>query len=345
MAVPAPGASESLRARLARAGIALVTNRRAKKVRAGKLDTAALRSLVELHGRAFEPGSLAELEEAAREIRAQDPGLIAICGGDGTYQKTLTALIHAYGDHPLPMLLPLSGGTFNVLTVNLGVTGRADRVLARAIARAHGPSPAPGTFDVTRLRQGPRTTTIPILRVMDEKSGRSEYGFIFANGVISRIISRYAEGPPSTARAARVFSEAVGGFMMQTPASHELTRRYEAAVGVEGEPFPGESLLAALAATIQPNVLGFTPFVNKKRLRNSFGYLLAAVDASEVIGMLPALLRGRLWTSHAGLRNATARELTLASDEGFILDGDLYPSGVSRRLRISVGPRLRFLRP
>ena len=344
MVVPAPGASESLRARLASAGIALVTNRRAKKIRNGKIDPAALRALVELHGQAFEPASLEELEGAAREIRARDPGLIAICGGDGTYQKTLTALLTVYGDHPLPLLLPLSGGTFNVLTTNLRIGGRADRVLARAVARARGRSHT-GSFDVSGLRQGPRSTTVPILRVEDEKTRRAEYGFIFANGVISRIIARYAEGPPSTGRAARVFSEAVGGFMMQTPAAQDLTRRYRVAAAIDGQEIAAESMLAMLAATIQPNVLGFTPFVNKARLRNSFGYLLAAVDASEVIGMLPALLRGRLWSTHEGLRNATAREITLTTEEGFILDGDVYPSGVSRRLRISVGPRLRFLRP
>ena len=324
----APACGTELRARLARDGVALVLNRHAKRIRTGKLDPVALRSLVELHGQAFEPATLAELGGMAREIRSRDPGMIAICGGDGTYQKTLTALLHAYGDHPLPALLPLAGGTFNLLTTTLGLRGRADQVLARAMS-------------AVRVR----TTTIPVLEVADEKDGRREFGFVFANGVISRIIARYAEGPPSTARAARVFSEAVGGFMMQTPSAQELTRRHTAAIDIDGVAFPNEGVLGMLAGTVQPAVLGFTPFTNRKRLRNSFSYAIGALEASEAIGLLPALLRGRLWGAHAGLRNATARELRLATSEGFILDGDVYPSGVSRALRISVGPRLRFLRP
>lgn len=332
----AGGGTESLRARLAQGGVALIVNRHAKRVRTGRLDTGKLRGLVELHGQSFEPASLEELGGIAHEVRARDPGLIAICGGDGTYQKTLTALLHAYGTHPLPVLLPLAGGTFNVLTTALGIRGNAVSVLTRAMATVRV---APGD-PLARM------TTVPILQVA-EAEGRlkTQWGFLFATGVISRIIARYTEGPPSTARAARVFSEAVGGFMMQTPAAKELTRRHAAFIDLDGERFEHGGILGLLAGTIQAHVLGFTPFVNRKRLRNSFNYAIGALDASEAIGLLPALVRGRAWSTHPGLRNATAREMRLDIDEGFILDGDVYPSGVSRRLTLSVGPRLRFLRP
>ncbi|HVO30647.1 MAG TPA: hypothetical protein VMV18_07920, partial [bacterium] len=61
--------------RLAEGGVALVLNRRAKRVRQGSADPRQLRALVELHGQAFEPRSLSELDLAAKEIRARDPGL------------------------------------------------------------------------------------------------------------------------------------------------------------------------------------------------------------------------------------------------------------------------------
>ena len=332
--------TESLRARLAQGGVALILNRHAKRVRTGRLDPGQLRGLVELHGQSFEPASLEELAGIAHEVRARDPGLIAICGGDGTYQKTLTALLHAYGGHPLPVLLPLAGGTFNVLTTALGTGGNPVKVLTRAMAtiRSPGRGGAAGHFA--------RMTTLPILQVSEEEGRlKTQWGFLFATGVISRIIARYTEGPSSTARAARVFSEAVGGFMMQTPSAKELTRRHAAVIDVDGERFEHGGILGFLAGTIQAHVLGFTPFVNRKRLRNSFNFAIGALDASEAIGLLPALVRGRAWSTHPGLKNATARELRLETDEGFILDGDVYPSGVSRRLTLSVGPRLRFLRP
>jgi diacylglycerol kinase family enzyme len=331
MALPSPSAS-----RLSEGGVALVVNARARKFRRGALDAKRLRAMVELHGRCFEPHTLRELSQVAAEIRSRDPGLVGICGGDGTYQKTITALVEAYGEHPLPMLLPLAGGTFNVLTSNLGLRGTAPKMLARAMSevRASARSGA-------RLR----TTTVPILEIADLRAGKRELGFIFANGVVSRIIARYCEGPASTARAARVFSESVGGFMMQTPAGRELVKRHHAQVSVDGRPLPERSFLGLVAGTIQPMVLGFTPFAAKKRRLNSFNYALSMVEASKVIGMLPALLRGKLWSSHPGLRNATARELKIVSDEGFILDGEVHPSGIQRDLRIRVGPRLKFLRP
>src|SRR5207245_1227062 len=110
----------------------------------------------------------------------------------------------------------------------------AQKMLARAMTQVRA---------AKRSGERLRTTTLPILEVRDERTGRREFGFIFANGVVSRIISRYAEGPPSTGRAARVFSEAVGGFMMQTPAGRELVRRYPARVAIDGEPLPESRLL------------------------------------------------------------------------------------------------------
>ena len=332
MAMPSLAAS-----RLAEGGVALVVNRRAKRVRKGVADPRQLRALVELHGQAFEPRSLKELAQVAIEIRSRDPGLVGICGGDGTYQKTLSCLIEAYGDHPLPVVLPLAGGTFNVLTQALGLRGAAPKMLAKAMKQVREGRKNGG--------RGLRTTTIPILEITEARSGRREFAFLFGNGVISRVIGRYSEGDPSPARAARVFSEAVGGFMMQTPAARELVRRHHAKVSIDGRDLEDDRFLGILAGTIQPHVLGFTPFVAKKRLLHNFKYAIGAVEAGQVIGMLPALLRGRLWGTQPGLINATARELRISTDEGYILDGEVYPSGVPRDLVIRVGPRLRFLRP
>ncbi|HVO32231.1 MAG TPA: hypothetical protein VMV18_15920, partial [bacterium] len=223
-----------------------------------------------------------------------------------------------------------------VLVQALGIRGSAPKVMARAMKQVR---------DSRRGRTKWRTTTIPILEIVEARSGRREYAFLFANGVISRVISRYTEGNPSPARAARVFSEAVGGFMMQTPAARELTRRHHALVTVDGKPLQEDRVLGILAGTIQPYVLGFHPFVTRKRLLHSFKYAAGMVDAAQVIGMLPALLRGRLWKTHPGLLNATAREMRIVTDEGYILDGEVHPSGVPRELVIRVGPRLRFLRP
>ncbi len=323
--------------RLAEGGVALVVNARAKRVRKGLADPRQLRALVELHGQSFEPRSLKELQQVAEEIRNRDPGLVGICGGDGTYQKTLSALIEAYGEHPLPVILPLAGGTFNVLTQALGLRGAAPKMLARAMTQVR---------DSRRGRPVRlRTTTIPILEVREARSGKREFAFLFGNGVISRIIGRYSEGPPSPARAARVFSEAVGGFMMQTPSARELVKRHHARVSIDGRELSEDRFLGILAGTIQPHVLGFTPFVEKKRPLHTFKYAIGMVDAGQVIGMLPALLRGKLWGTQPGLLNAAGRELRISTDEGYILDGEVYPSGVPRDLVIRVGPKLRFLRP
>src|SRR5207245_7392951 len=78
--------------------------------------------------------SLPAIQDVAREFRAQNTEVLAICGGDGSYHCTLTGFRAVYGDAPLPLLLPLRAGTINYVSDAIGGRrGGPEQVLARVV--------------------------------------------------------------------------------------------------------------------------------------------------------------------------------------------------------------------
>src|ERR1700687_3470486 len=78
-------------------------------------------------------GSLDEMENLAHELREWRIDVIAVCGGDGSFFHTLSAVVRAYGDAPLPQFLPLRAGSMNTIARSVGCRhGSPERVLANA---------------------------------------------------------------------------------------------------------------------------------------------------------------------------------------------------------------------
>lgn len=59
--------------------------------------------------------SLEETRQTLERWKDQNPEILMICGGDGTLHHTLNLLIEIWDGKPLPSLLPLPGGTMNVV--------------------------------------------------------------------------------------------------------------------------------------------------------------------------------------------------------------------------------------
>ena len=106
-------------------------------------DRAQFQALLGEHGRVFAPRSLDELAQvAASSCRQTAPSVIAVHGGDGTLHKTVTALVRAFGDTPLPPVAALCGGTMNVVAPSLGIREQP-HAFVQQLAEARAPTARP----------------------------------------------------------------------------------------------------------------------------------------------------------------------------------------------------------
>jgi diacylglycerol kinase family enzyme len=260
---------------------------------------------------------LAALDRLAASLAASPPAVLALLGGDGTLGRTLTAVVRAWPDAPLPPVAALGGGTMNTVSRGLGVRGTPRAVLAHVLRHASGMRP----MGVERRS---------LLVVDDERMG-----FLFGNGLFARYIEAYEEGEPGPARAAAVLGRAVASALVGGAFANRLTRPFDARIEVDGELVAEGRWLVAAAGTVAGVGLGFRPFFGVRTHPGQLHALAIGCSPYALALQLHHTWRGRPMR-HPAIHDRIGTELVVRSGhpQPYSLDGDLGRSGTVTRVRI-----------
>jgi diacylglycerol kinase family enzyme len=284
-------------------------------------------------GRVLAPASLDELGTTAAALRADPPDIIAVHGGDGTLHKVVTALGAAFGEQPLPPIAVLTGGTMNVVATSLGL--REDpKVFLRELA------------EDARAGRPPELVQRRCLRIGEQ------LGFVFGNGLASNFLGEYYVGDYGPARAAWLllstfFSALVGG-----PLVRRIFKRFEGEVRVDGALLERTRFVGVNAATVREVGMGFKLNHRADDDPERFGVLAIHASPLALAFDLGAVHGGRgIAPTRAYSAVASTLEITPlmsghpTGEMSYTIDGDLYRVPATAPLRISVGPRIQFVRP
>jgi diacylglycerol kinase family enzyme len=311
-------------------GIGIVTNPRSARNRRQPDGGTRLARLLGSEGLAVEAATPEALDRAVEAFRAGGIDTLAVNGGDGTTHRVLSALAPAWGEAPLPRLLPLRGGTMNTLAGNHGLTGEPETILADHLAarRAGGALPV-AERDLIRIEADGRA---PVL------------GFLFGTGAAVSFLERfYAGARRSPLRAWLLLARASGSVLLGGPLAQALVRHEPLRISADGEDWPDGRYLMTLAGTVPSIGLGFRALARCDEQPGFFHLVGIHGSLPRVVRMLPRIHRGGSWRRRAAL-DAVARRVTLEGEAvRFMVDGDLY--GPARRLRITTGPLLEVLLP
>jgi diacylglycerol kinase family enzyme len=283
-------------------------------------------------GRILAPASLDELRASARTLRDDPPAVVAVHGGDGTLHKVLTALGGELGDAPLPPVAVLTGGTMNVVASSLGLREEPLTFL-RKLA------------DDARAGRPPDLVARRCLRV-----GDNALGFVFGNGLASNFLAEYYAAPGyGPARAASLLLGTFLSALWGGPLVRRVFKRFEGQVTVDGQVLPLQRFVGVNAATVREVGLGFKLNHRADDDPERFGVLAIHAPPLSLSMDLVAVLAGRgISASRAFSGVASAMEVTPMSktaEMSYTIDGDLYRAPAGQPLRISVGPRVQFVRP
>ena len=305
--------------------LAVLVNPRARGVRRDPGLAARLAAVVGARGEVITT-SPERLPEVCRTLCARGAALVALCGGDGTGQATITELLRAYraGGRAAPSLALLRGGTVNTVARNLGIIGDPARILASI------------TLALDRGLALPRITQ-PILSV----NGR--HGFLFAAALGARFLELYYEAAePGPARAAylaaRVSSSALVGGALAT----RLFRPAGVAITVDEDEPVYLSARLLVASTVVDVGVGMRICPRATALPDRFQLIASGLAPSEMARQLPAVLAGRALVGTPHLDRLAARALLqFDSDEPYTLDGELFRA---REITIALDAPLSIVR-
>jgi diacylglycerol kinase family enzyme len=155
--------------------IGVITNPRAGKNVENRVRIEKMRQILGREGILRETQTREEISNTAREFHRRGIDILAIDGGDGTLQHTLSAFIPIYHGTDLPQIVLLKGGTMNTIARSLGTEGVPEAILRGILSATEEGAP----FGVVRAN---------ILEVNDR------YGFIFGLGFPVSLLEAYYRG-------------------------------------------------------------------------------------------------------------------------------------------------------
>jgi diacylglycerol kinase (ATP) len=309
----------------------VVVNRNALKLVAGGgllkvIADAAARSGARLH----ETRTLGDLEIVAQDIARRGTQAVVLAGGDGSYMAGLSALARAYSDRPLPPIALAPGGTVCTIARNLGMRGSATAWAERVVRAA-----CDGTA---------RVAVRPTLRVLDD-SGGDRVGFIFGAGLITRFFEVYYDAPQQgLATAARLVGRVFAGSFVGSPLARRVLGPTRCAVRVDGTAHTATEWSLVLASAVRDVGLHLrVPYRAGEEL-DRFHVVASGLPPRALARQLPRALAGRPLNGEPRV-DALASSLRIdfeRSDDGYVLDGDLFRA---HSATVGAGPVISLLTP
>lgn len=308
-------------------GIGVVVNPYAGSNRRRKERAQRFAEIVGDQGMVRVTPDLAAIEDVAREFAAAKIDILAVCGGDGSHFRTLSAMRRAYPNGELPLFLPLRAGTMNYIARSIGcMRGGPEHVLGHVVHDyRHG-----RTHEVVERH---------LLVVNGEHAG-----FVFGCGVIVNYLNLYYSEPkpgPVTATRllARLIASAIGG----TSLVRGVFRRVVADVDCDEERVPFRTFTVILGGTITHVALGFKPMYLAARKRHHFHLLAGPIGPLRLTRKIMRFRRGYP-LEEPDFYDNLARRVTIrfAAPTRFMMDGDILDP--VPELTITTGPMISMIR-
>jgi diacylglycerol kinase family enzyme len=271
-----------------------------------------------------EPDTMDDLAMHLRDFAAAGVELLIVDGGDGTVRDVISRL-DVFAAPPLLAVLP--AGKTNVLAMDL----RCPRAWTVEAVLAS-------------VRSGePWIKTRQPLELIFDDARPAMRGFVMGLGAyeqatsLSKAVNRL--GAFQSLSVALTLAGAVIGTLVGATRG-----RWRAGVPVtlnvdDEAPRAGARFLV-MASTLKRLPLGIKLF---GRPRYGLKYLDIDAPPRRLLRALPVLLSGRRSKRlrARGYRRGDAQELRFETDQPFVLDGEVYPSGGGMTVRLS--PPLRFM--
>jgi hypothetical protein len=271
-------------------------------------------------------GTLQELNDAVVDFRKSKVRVVAGLGGDGTVHHLAEALLRHYGEVAAPIVLALAGGTMNGLPRALGSGGRPDLALEAAVRCCSTGSPP-----VRHIH----------LLCVTEATGIARHGFGFATGLVFRAYQDYYRSPdPGMVDAIRATLLPVRAALFGGSFFDGISIEVRAD---DGKNWLAEPVNALMASVLEKPLLWFEPFGPFAADSSSFHMVATSMRPRELAPRLWSVFRGRC--RHPRLRVGQYKRVSIRSDTGYLIDGELFRGGVASDLTLTVGPQLSFLAP
>lgn len=266
---------------------------------------------------------------ALERLKKQSINCLAVYGGDGTLQRTVTAAVDVWGVKEMPPFLVLKGGTANALIKNMGV-----RKKARNYLKFFWKLVSQEKLEKVEIFE------IPMLKVEDEESSKINYGFIFANGLAYKSVVQFHEvESPGAWQTFKVGIYPVIARALRTKKSKEYFKSPVMTIDVDNSIHFEGPVNVILLSTLKKLILWYAPFTGTIMDTQGFYGIINYMDLDDLFAHFIGLARG-IYQAEGNV-NQILHDVHVVTDLGYMLDGELFLKDKPYGLHITRGPNMK----
>lgn len=286
-----------------------------------------------------EPAGSGDLPAILADFKQRGIDLLVMNGGDGTIRDVLTSGLPVWGDD-WPALAVLPRGKTNALNVDLGAPADWDlagvvaafekggRILRRGIVMTPmtATSPADGCPPMMGFIMGAGAFKTGI------QAGQDAHRLGAFNSLAVGVTATWGVVQALVGTAGNRWRRGTGMQLLLGPNREPMPH------SGFGDPSRRWILIASTLERLPLGMKLFGPY--------DAGLRITVMDSARrrLLAMIPAVAVGKApgWVTRAGIHFAQTAKFELTLDDGFILDGEIFPAG---RYHVTEGPELRFVVP
>lgn len=284
----------------------------------------------------------AALDEMVDRLLAEDVGVIAVNGGDGTVQAVLTALAHRCPDGHQPKLAILQGGMTNVIAKDVGFGGSPARGLSRLLRGMRNGNGGAGDSRETLAR--------PLIGLATGPNKKKIYGMFFGaagfyQAVLMAQVNVRPKGFAGNLASASSLMMILGRLLLDRAGEDDPLYRGETmAFDLDGISIEEAPYLLLIATTLDRLMLGLMPFWGQAE--KSIRYTSITFPPKRLARALLPVLRGRphRWMVEKGYQSGTVADMVIDIKSPVVLDGEIFHPEPNCPIRLTGDRQATFIR-
>jgi hypothetical protein len=241
----------------------------------------------------------------------------------------LSTYLKLFGEDELPVILPLMGGTINMIGSDAGL-----RENQFAICRKLNDMLKRGV-PIGVMERG-------LLRIEDSRFDEPHYGFSWIDGFLYRfLIDYYKQG--AGIQVASIMTIKTILTLLSNGGSGPF-KNIDSTVYVDGRRLPHDGHVLTIASSLKKFVFGFDIFAEEAVPGESFNmvYIRENYIKNQRHALPLGLYRSLKSDRYGNFVNKAVRSLRIERNTGYIIDGEIFTGDGPTDVEIEAGPKVRI---
>ncbi len=273
-----------------------------------------------------------ETADVVKDFIDEDVEFLLISGGDGTICNVLTSFINLSDSEKLPVVVPLMGGTINMIGSDVGLRKNQISVCK----------------DLKKLiSNGDKipVTERGLLRIEEENISKPRYGFTWIDGLLYNFMLDYYSQGAGVQIASMLAIKTV--LMSIADTENGLFKQVDSKVEIDGKELPQDGHIFIISSCLKKFVFGFNIFHDSPVPGISFNtiYMREPYLKKSKHKIPLGLYRGLKSDDSGDFINQSVKNLRIQKNKGYIIDGEIYEHGTETDITISPGPKISIFSP